>query len=199
MNRRDFLSSAGLAVASHSLGKRAPAQAAQVNSRPAGKADHTLRIEPCTLEIGPGVMVKTLSYNGQVPGPLLRLREGVPVTIDVTNGGTDPDIVHWHGLAIDSLNDGAMEEGSPDDRSRPDPSLHVHAEASGHALVSHARRRLRQSGHGHLHGPVRISAGRGQRIRACSRPGGQPRHSPLGALVRAHGRDHARSSRRTCR
>ena len=26
---------------------------------------------------------------------------------------TIADIVHWHGLAIDSLNDGAMEEGSP--------------------------------------------------------------------------------------
>jgi len=31
----------------------------------------------------------------------------------VTNATDHPDIVHWHGLAIDSLNDGAMEEGSP--------------------------------------------------------------------------------------
>ena len=77
------------------------------------KADYRLRIEPCTLEIGPGVSIKTLSYNGQVPGPLLRLKEGAPVTIDVTNATDAADIVHWHGLAIDSLNDGAMEEGSP--------------------------------------------------------------------------------------
>jgi FtsP/CotA-like multicopper oxidase with cupredoxin domain len=113
MNRRDFISSAGLVVAFHSFATRGPALAAQVNARPATRADHTLRIEPCTFDIGPGVTVKTLAYNGQVPGPLLRLREGVPGTIDVTNAGTDPDIVHWHGLAIDSLNDGAMEEGSP--------------------------------------------------------------------------------------
>jgi hypothetical protein len=59
------------------------------------------------------VVVKTTAYNGQVPGPLLRVREGVPVTIDVTNASANSDIVHWHGLAIDSLNDGAMEEGSP--------------------------------------------------------------------------------------
>jgi FtsP/CotA-like multicopper oxidase with cupredoxin domain len=77
------------------------------------KPDYTLKIEPCSAEIAPGVVVKTTSYNGQVPGPLLRLREGVPVTIDVTNSSANPDIVHWHGLAIDSLNDGAMEEGSP--------------------------------------------------------------------------------------
>ena len=108
MNRRTFLSSAGMALAAHSVTRLLPAQ-----QKPAGKADHTLRIEPYTLDIGPGVQVKTIAYNGQVPGPLLRLREGVPVTIDVTNASPEADIVHWHGLAIDSLNDGAMEEGSP--------------------------------------------------------------------------------------
>jgi FtsP/CotA-like multicopper oxidase with cupredoxin domain len=113
MNRRSFLSSAGILIAAHSLESLLPAESKQESAPPAAKADHTLRIEPCTLEIGPGATVKTLAYNGQAPGPLLRLREGVPVTIDVTNAGTNPDIVHWHGLAIDSRNDGAMEEGSP--------------------------------------------------------------------------------------
>ncbi len=111
MNRRSFLSSAGVVLATQSLSKLLPAQAKAARS--AGKADHSLRIEPCSVEIGQGVTVKTLGFNGQVPGPLLQLREGVPVTIDVTNAGPDPDITHWHGLAIDSLNDGAMEEGSP--------------------------------------------------------------------------------------
>lgn len=109
MNRRNFISSAGALLASRSLSALAPLPVKQG----AAKADYTLRIEPCTLEIAPGVSVKTLAYNGQVPGPLLRLREGVPVTIDVTNAGPAPDLVHWHGLAIDSINDGAMEEGSP--------------------------------------------------------------------------------------
>jgi FtsP/CotA-like multicopper oxidase with cupredoxin domain len=113
MNRRNFLSSAGMLVAAQSLDKFLPAQKKPGSARAADKADHSLRIEESTLEIGPSVQVKTLTYNGQVPGPLLRLREGVPVNIDVTNAGADPDIVHWHGLAIDSLNDGAMEEGSP--------------------------------------------------------------------------------------
>ncbi len=51
--------------------------------------------------------------NGIVPGPILRLNEGTPIAIDVFNHSDTSDIVHWHGLAIDSLNDGAMEEGSP--------------------------------------------------------------------------------------
>jgi FtsP/CotA-like multicopper oxidase with cupredoxin domain len=110
MKRRDFLASAAMALAArsmHGLTGEAAGAGAQ------GKADHLLRIEPCTLEIGHGVTVKTVAFNGQVPGPLLRLREGVPVTIDVTNATENPDITHWHGLAIDSYNDGAMEEGSP--------------------------------------------------------------------------------------
>ncbi len=113
INRRSFIASAGALLASKSLYAALPLQAKPSNTLPAGKADHTIRIEPCTLEIAPGVTIKTLAYNGQVPGPVLQLREGVPVIIDVTNASSGPDLVHWHGLAIDSLNDGAMEEGSP--------------------------------------------------------------------------------------
>jgi FtsP/CotA-like multicopper oxidase with cupredoxin domain len=76
-------------------------------------ADYQLRIAPMKLEIGPGIVIPTTAYNGQVPGPVLNLKDGVPVAIDVTNASTTDDIVHWHGLAIDSLNDGAVEEGSP--------------------------------------------------------------------------------------
>ncbi|HTY83320.1 MAG TPA: multicopper oxidase domain-containing protein [Silvibacterium sp.] len=102
------MAGAGALLSSKALGALVPHAVAAT-----GKADHSLHIEPCSLEIGPGITVKTLAFNGQVPGPLLRLREGVPVTIDVTNASSVPDITHWHGLAIDSLNDGAMEEGSP--------------------------------------------------------------------------------------
>src|ERR1700739_3357172 len=84
MNRRNFLSSAGMLLAAQSLNTILPAQSKDENARPRGKADHSLRIEPCSLEIGPGVTVKTLSFDGKVPGPILRLREGMPVSIDVT-------------------------------------------------------------------------------------------------------------------
>jgi FtsP/CotA-like multicopper oxidase with cupredoxin domain len=112
VNRRNFISAAGMVLANRSLNTILPVSK-EKDLFAETKPDHSLRIEPCALQIGPGVNIKTLSYNGQVPGPLLRLREGVPVTIDVTNASSAPDLVHWHGLAIDSLNDGAMEEGSP--------------------------------------------------------------------------------------
>lgn len=76
-------------------------------------ADVKLRLEDCKLEIGDGVFVKTTAYNGQVPGPALRLRRGRPIAIDVTNASPRADLVHWHGLRTDPLNDGAAEEGSP--------------------------------------------------------------------------------------
>ncbi len=111
MNRRNFVASAGALLASHSLHALSPLQDAPGGS--AGKADYSLRIAPCSVDIGRGVTINTNAYNGLVPGPLLRLREGVPVSIDVTNATQDDDIVHWHGLAVDVLNDGAAEEGSP--------------------------------------------------------------------------------------
>jgi FtsP/CotA-like multicopper oxidase with cupredoxin domain len=110
MNRRQFLHDAGLALSGTALAPHVLRAAAF--TAPQSKPDYTLKIQPCSLEIAPGVLINTTAYNGQVPGPLLRVREGVPVTIDVTNASANPDIVHWHGLAIDSLNDGAMEEGS---------------------------------------------------------------------------------------
>ena len=108
--RRSFLRKGGMALGA-SLGVSYLPVSAWAGA-PA-KADYTLDIAPFTLEIAPGIEVKTIAYNGQVPGPVLRLREGVPVNIDVTNSSPNAEIVHWHGLAIDSLNDGAMEEGSP--------------------------------------------------------------------------------------
>ena len=99
MNRRSFITSAGVLLANRSLHALLPMQKKQSSAAPVGKADHSLRIEPCTLEIGPGVTIKTLAYNGQVPGPLLRLREGVPVTIDVFNASAKlrPGALAWAG------------------------------------------------------------------------------------------------------
>ena len=82
-------------------------------AQPQSQPDYTIRIAPLALEIGPGKVIKTTAYNGQVPGPLLRLREGQPVAINVINASGYPNLIHWHGLYIPSYQDGAVEEGSP--------------------------------------------------------------------------------------
>ena len=75
--------------------------------------DYSLRIAPLRLELAPGKVIDTFAYNGTVPGPVLRLREGRPVSIDIRNDTDVDDIIHWHGLYVPSAADGAMEEGSP--------------------------------------------------------------------------------------
>jgi FtsP/CotA-like multicopper oxidase with cupredoxin domain len=111
LNRRQFVQAAAkaslLPALSTGVATLGPAEA------PGNKPDIALRIEPTTINIGRGVSVCTVAYNGQVPGPLLRLREGIPVAIDVINASQNPDIVHWHGLAVGTMPDGAAEEGSP--------------------------------------------------------------------------------------
>lgn len=81
--------------------------------RSAPNADFTLHIGPVSVELAPKRMVKTTGYNGSSPGPLLRIREGQTVNIDVYNDTGSPNLVHWHGLHIPSAMDGSMEEGTP--------------------------------------------------------------------------------------
>ena len=76
-------------------------------------ADFKLLIDHISLEIAPKVTIKTTGYNGASPGPLLRMKEGQTVTIEVVNKTAEPDIVHWHGLHIPPEVDGSVEEGTP--------------------------------------------------------------------------------------
>jgi len=77
------------------------------------KADFTLHIGPVEVEIAPRHKIKTTGYNGGFPGPVLRMTEGKPVTIDVYNDSNIPELAHWHGLWIPPEVDGSSEEGTP--------------------------------------------------------------------------------------
>lgn len=80
---------------------------------PDRKADYTLRIAPVTVELDRSHILSTIGYNGVAPGPVLRMREGRPVTVDVINDTDTPELVHWHGMLIPPEVDGTEEEGSP--------------------------------------------------------------------------------------
>jgi FtsP/CotA-like multicopper oxidase with cupredoxin domain len=110
VNRRDFLIDSARVLAGTSLLGRSFILSAQ----PQLTADYTIRIAPIHLEIAPGKIVRTTAFNGRVPGDVIRIREGQQLTIDVINETDASDIVHWHGLHIPSLQDGATEEGSPE-------------------------------------------------------------------------------------
>jgi FtsP/CotA-like multicopper oxidase with cupredoxin domain len=107
MPRRKFLIGAG--AAGMALGAAAGRAYTQITTAP----DYLLRIAPLRLELAPGKVIETFAYNDTVPGPVLRLREGRQVSIDIRNDTDVDDIIHWHGLYVPSAADGAMEEGSP--------------------------------------------------------------------------------------
>jgi CopA family copper-resistance protein len=64
------------------------------------------------LEIGPmpinitGRAMTATAINGQVPGPVLRWREGDTVTLSVTNRLSFMSSIHWHGIRLPSAMDG---------------------------------------------------------------------------------------------
>ncbi len=80
--------------------------------KPRSPADVTLRIGKVLMDIAKDRTISTVGYNGSVPGPPIRLREGVPVTVDLFNDTDAPEFVHWHGLIVPADVDGAEEEGS---------------------------------------------------------------------------------------
>jgi FtsP/CotA-like multicopper oxidase with cupredoxin domain len=72
----------------------------------------TGRIVPATLEAGAGpadlggVIVHTWSYNGQVPGPEIRVRKGDQVSAVLAARLPQATTVHWHGIVIRDNMDG---------------------------------------------------------------------------------------------
>jgi hypothetical protein len=54
----------------------------------------------------PGVTVDAYAFNGQVPGPRLRFKQGDRVRINVTNHLPETTTVHWHGLVLPNVMDG---------------------------------------------------------------------------------------------
>jgi FtsP/CotA-like multicopper oxidase with cupredoxin domain len=71
-----------------------------------------LRIAPVSKRIGDAT-VRMLAYNGSIPGPTLRVREGSELVVNVANEADLEATVHWHGLRLDNRYDGTHETQAP--------------------------------------------------------------------------------------
>ncbi|HEX6459902.1 MAG TPA: multicopper oxidase domain-containing protein [Thermoleophilaceae bacterium] len=71
-----------------------------------------LRIAPVAKRLG-DTTVRMLAYNGSIPGPTLRVKEGSEVLVRVENEGDMEGTVHWHGLRLDNRYDGTHETQAP--------------------------------------------------------------------------------------
>ncbi len=72
--------------------------------------------EVLDLRLGPVVKrladatVRMLAYNGSIPGPTVRVRQGSQIVVQVTNDGDMDTTVHWHGLRLENKYDGVPHE-----------------------------------------------------------------------------------------
>ncbi|HEV2754999.1 MAG TPA: multicopper oxidase family protein [Actinomycetota bacterium] len=86
-----------------------PRAAAPATADVPDRGRYELRIHPVAKEIA-GATVAMLSYGGSIPGPLLRVRQGSEILVDVVNDTPMETTVHWHGLRLANEFDGVPHE-----------------------------------------------------------------------------------------
>jgi FtsP/CotA-like multicopper oxidase with cupredoxin domain len=102
VDRRSFLAaSAALAWAPHGT-----ASSAQ---------ERVLRLAPATQSLVGAAHPATevWAFNGSVPGPELRLKQGERLRVEVENALAVPSTVHWHGVRLPNAMDGVPDVTQP--------------------------------------------------------------------------------------
>lgn len=111
VNRRKLLRGAALASGGAALAAHMPAWAQPVSAgivKPlptVSGEDITLRVAHQMMTVD-GKRSHAIGINGTVPAPLIRLREGQNVRLNVVNGLDEDTSIHWHGLILPFQMDG---------------------------------------------------------------------------------------------
>jgi FtsP/CotA-like multicopper oxidase with cupredoxin domain len=100
------------------------------------------------------------AVNGQVPGPLLRMREGDAVTIRVTNRLPVRTSIHWHGMIVPADMDGVPGVSFPGIEPGSSFVYRFRVNQSGTYWYHSHSRFQEQTG---LYGPIVIEPRRGER------------------------------------
>jgi suppressor of ftsI len=92
-----------------------PGQGKDISSFPEAKTSEVIDVQNGqTITLNPTIVRKTINgkkiamygYNGEIPGPLLKVKQGSTFTVNVTNNIDLPTTVHWHGIRLDNAFDG---------------------------------------------------------------------------------------------
>src|SRR5690606_7909419 len=68
--------------------------------------DYELILAETPLTLRPGTVTPAWTFNGQAPGPVLRVRQNQPVRILVRNHLPEATTIHWHGIRLNNAADG---------------------------------------------------------------------------------------------
>jgi FtsP/CotA-like multicopper oxidase with cupredoxin domain len=75
------------------------------------EVDLTARV--ADVEVAPGKIVHAWTYDGSLPGPLIRARVGDRVIVHFTNNLPEPTTIHWHGIRVPIEMDGVPDISQP--------------------------------------------------------------------------------------
>lgn len=106
--RRDFL----LTAARAGLGAVGVAALGSTSRESvAGSAARTIHLEAreAKWELAPGKTITAMTYNGEVPGPAVRAREGERLRVVLKNSLSEPTTIHWHGVDVPNAMDGVPD------------------------------------------------------------------------------------------
>src|SRR5215208_156077 len=80
--------------------------------RPGRLREYTLVAHDKDVEIAPGITFPAWTYNGTVPGPVIRATEGDRLRVNLVNAGSHPHTIHFHGIHPSDM-DGVFEIVDP--------------------------------------------------------------------------------------
>src|SRR4029453_12656596 len=72
-----------------------------------------LEARTAQFSLVPGGPTTMWTYNGMVPGPLIRAQVGNRVIVHFTNSLPEETTIHWHGLRVTAAMDGMPGESQP--------------------------------------------------------------------------------------
>jgi FtsP/CotA-like multicopper oxidase with cupredoxin domain len=106
----------GAAAASSERGWQGAARLAEapdINPDP-HVVEINLEARLATVEVAPGQRVEAWTYNGGIPGPLIRVNVGDRLIVHFSNALPQATTVHWHGLRIPIQMDGVPGVSQPE-------------------------------------------------------------------------------------
>ena len=107
------------------------------------------------LEIAPGVSYEAWTYNGRIPGPTLRAREGELLRVRFVNGSSHPHTIHFHGVHP-AFMDGMPGIGEPRGGGLIESGERVHLRVRGRPIRPSPLPLPRDAaGRAHREGPLR--------------------------------------------
>src|SRR6266851_3853917 len=106
LNRRRFVEGLALGAGLVAIGPTAAYSTGETSGPPMLRGDRfDLLVGPTPVNIT-GRRRTATTINDSIPGPILRMREGDVVTINVTNRLSEDTSIHWHGILLPNAMDG---------------------------------------------------------------------------------------------